>query len=596
MTRGDGESRAVWYPRELALLHRARSRREPFLIPAPALPERDDETRMKRIGSIDGGEPLRLDIERLIDTRALVQGSSGSGKSWLIRGIIEKAAGLMPVIVLDMEGEFVTLREKFDMVIAGEGGEVGVDVRSAALFARRLLELKLSAVVNLSDLTVPGKRGYVRHFLEGVMSAPRSVWGPRMIVVDEAHAFAPETSQAESLGPVVDIASRGRKRGYGLIAATQRLSKLHKDVAAEMRNVFVGQTTLDVDVKRAIDTLGFAADRDSKRRLRELDHQFYAMGPALNCQGVVLFKADKPATTHPESGSRRQVAPPAPSKAIRSVLGELADLAAKAEQEAATLADSQRKIRELERQLASKAPVVDEKATERAVAAAVAVTERHWRGELAKLETAVRDRTTRLGKIEQLAHLNGEAVVSVTAPPVVARVPAVVQRPASRPLPPVDVGDVQLGKAERLILRAFYWTRDEQATPAKIGFYAGYSHKSGSFANSLSKLRSCGLLDGYHITPEGESLAAQDADAKPTGAELREWLRPKLGKCENEILDVLIDRGGERLSAEEIGAATPSQYSSASGSFANSLAKLRSIEAAVGYGREGVKAADVFFD
>jgi hypothetical protein len=41
--------------------------------------------------------------------------------------------------------------------------------------------------------------------------------------------------------------SQGRKRGFAGIIATQRLSKLHKDAAAEANNVIIGRTWLDAD-------------------------------------------------------------------------------------------------------------------------------------------------------------------------------------------------------------------------------------------------------------------------------------------------------------------------------------------------------------
>jgi hypothetical protein len=43
-------------------------------------------------------------------------------------------------IILDNEGEFATLREKIDVLLVGDGGELAADVRSAGLLARRLLE------------------------------------------------------------------------------------------------------------------------------------------------------------------------------------------------------------------------------------------------------------------------------------------------------------------------------------------------------------------------------------------------------------------------------------------------------------------------
>jgi hypothetical protein len=61
---------------------------------------------------------------------------------------------------------------------------------------------------------------------------------------------------AESTEAVISLMSQGRKRGYAGIIATQRLSKLHKDAAAEANNVIIGRTWLDADQARAGDAWG----------------------------------------------------------------------------------------------------------------------------------------------------------------------------------------------------------------------------------------------------------------------------------------------------------------------------------------------------
>lgn len=159
-------------------------------------------------------------------------------------------------------------------------------------------------------------------------------------------------------------------------------------------------------------------------------------------------------------------------------------------------------------------------------------------------------------------------------------------------------GDISLTKAERQILVALFWTKDDgSVTPAKVGFYADYRAGSGSFNNALSGLRSKGLLASWKITDAGIDLAATFADEKPAGMDLREWLRPKISKCSNEILDVLIHHNGSRLDLEVLAEHTPSQYKVGTGSFNNALSQLRSLEAAEGGPREGgIKAADVFFE
>lgn len=175
---------------------------------------------------------------------------------------------------------------------------------------------------------------------------------------------------------------------------------------------------------------------------------------------------------------------------------------------------------------------------------------------------------------------------TATSPPV---------RPAatSAPRPRANGADHGLPPAQFKILRALYWLRDEERTPEKVGFYAGYSASSGHFGNMIGALRSAGLAAGFNITADGIALVSQQAGEKPAGTELREWLRPKLEHAQNKMLDVLIAAGGRRLSNEELG--TASGYAATSGHFGNMIGGLRTVGAAEGYEKDGgVRAAEVF--
>jgi DNA helicase HerA-like ATPase len=69
------------------------------------------------------------------------------------------------------------------------------------------------------------------------------------LVILEVDIYCPErgSGEAESTEAVISLMSQGRKRGFSGIIATQRLSKLHKDAAAEANNVIIGRTWLDAD-------------------------------------------------------------------------------------------------------------------------------------------------------------------------------------------------------------------------------------------------------------------------------------------------------------------------------------------------------------
>ena len=195
------------------------------------------------LGELADGE-LVVDLPVLIESRMLVQAQSGAGKSWALRRLLEQTHGRVQQIIIDPEGEFGTLREKYDYVLAGKGGDTPAEPRSAKLLARRLYELGVSAIIDLSELHRHEQVRFVKLFLEALLSAPKDQRHTAMVVIDESHIFCPQTGQAESGQAVIDLCTLGRKRGLCAVLATQRLSKLNKDAAAELRNKLIGATGL----------------------------------------------------------------------------------------------------------------------------------------------------------------------------------------------------------------------------------------------------------------------------------------------------------------------------------------------------------------
>lgn len=286
---------------------------------------------------------VSMDLDRLIESRLLVQANSGGGKSWAIRRIIEQAFGHVQIIVIDPEGEFGNMRSELDFVYVGKGGDAPAEPRSAALLAKRLLELKASAIIDLYELSPQERKNFVKIFCESMVNAPKELWHDCLVIIDEAHVFAPEKSDSEALGPVIDLATRGRKRGYCVVLASQRISKLHKDAAAECNNKLIGRTALDIDRKRAGEELGLTS-REEILALRNLvPGEFMAFGPALGLDVQSLHIGDvrvKPA----KRGISRAKAP-APSSAVKKILAKLADLPQEAEAEARSVAELQTELR-----------------------------------------------------------------------------------------------------------------------------------------------------------------------------------------------------------------------------------------------------------
>lgn len=133
----------------------------------------------------DGGKPLTLNVDSLVESKLLVQANSGGGKSNTIRLLSEKLAPIMPFVIIDPEGEFATLREKVDLVLVGEGGELATTPQNAGQIALKLLDLGVSAVIDLFHLVPAQRREWVRRYCENIVAAPKKMWRPFALLRDE---------------------------------------------------------------------------------------------------------------------------------------------------------------------------------------------------------------------------------------------------------------------------------------------------------------------------------------------------------------------------------------------------------------------------
>src|SRR4051812_14032937 len=237
------------------------------------------------MGQTTAGAAAAMDLEELLATRLLVQGNSGSGKSHLLRRLLEQSAPWVQQAIIDPEGDFVSLAEHFGHLVieAEDHTERGLQVAGERARIHRV-----SAVLNLEGLDAENQMRRAAAFLGGMFDADRDFWYPVLVVVDEAQLFAPsvagevsDEARKLSLGAMTNLMCRGRKRGLAGVIATQRLAKLAKNVAAEASNFLMGRTFLDIDMARAADLLGM--EKRTAEQFRDLARgHFIALGPAIS--------------------------------------------------------------------------------------------------------------------------------------------------------------------------------------------------------------------------------------------------------------------------------------------------------------------------
>lgn len=551
------------------------------------------------------GISIPVDVDKLVESRLLLTATSGAGKSWALRRILEQTHGHVQHIIIDPEGEFYTLREIFDYVLARAGNEgerdCGISVGSAGLLATRLLELGVSTVVDIYDFKPAERTSFVQFFLESIMNAKRNLWRPVLIVIDEAHMFCPQTGESESGSAVAHLMSGGRKRGFAGCLATQRYSKLHKDASSMCKNVMIGSFTLDVDVKRAVESLGFVG-RDAGAQIMSLQPgQFFVNGPAF-CREVRLVKVGNVQTTHPKAGQRAPM-PAVPRATIRSVLEKLTDLPGEAQKQAKTEAELRGEVRRLELQIsklereAGKSTIdpqavinADFSGYSRAVSEITTRLKHPLEGALKDLN-AILQALTLIEKVQKTrdspnARCGETATGDISKTPGFPReteaiygLPGESERQANERVQKEREAANQNGEpklkrgARRLLAVAVTWYGKglpEGEWRSKAGL-----RKSGSYATNKSALKTQGLIDFR----EGRVFATEKAlqefggvllESPQTTAEVLALWKPKLKKGAREMLDKLIE-ANRPVSKDELSEMTGLAIS---GSFATNISQL----------------------
>lgn len=552
---------------------------------------------MKKIVIGTKGEGFDLDV--LLPTRLLIQANSGGGKSYLLRRMVEQLFGKVQVIIIDPEGEFATLREKFDFVLVGKGGETPADPRSAALVAEKLLELNASAVCDIYEMKQSDRHKWVRLFLDALINAPKHLWHPCVIIVDEAHVYAPEKGQGESeaYGSMIDLATRGRKRGFCAVFATQRLGKLSKNASAELQNVLIGSTFQDIDRKRASETLGVAKSDERKffDEIKLLEPgNFFALGRAISRDRIAI-SVSKVETTHPQQGKYKSTPPP-PTDKVRALLPKLGDLPKEAEDKAKTEAEFRKEIADLKRQL--KAPRPTSLIPPKDLVGPLQRIIKEREGTIRSLIKTRDELVDKLVKVRTLTENipTKEKIITdrdtVTIPP----------RPAqSRPHTPSEVyykpekefvkheGSLPIG--ERITLSALI-QYPNGLERNQLTTLTGY--KRSSRDAYLARLAQKGFVQqegGRMFATNAGEEALPDFEPLPTGVDLQNYWLKKLPEGERAILTILIVAYPTEVNRDYLDEVTGYKRSSRDAY----LARLTAKELVESNGRGTVKASSNLF-
>lgn len=211
------------------------------------------------LGPDADGDEVTIDLDMLHAGRLLIQGPSGAGKSTLLRRLMAQCASFIQYAILDPEGEHKQEHTLFR-----------TNPAQGANDAKWLRGNSTSCAINISDMTREQQLRYATEFIHGLIDAPREQWNNRLVVIiDEVEIFTPQSADTfdepkvakRSKQALVELMSRGRKRGLISVIATHRLTQLAPSVRAEARNFLIGGSSSDIDISRAARAIGWSEQK-----------------------------------------------------------------------------------------------------------------------------------------------------------------------------------------------------------------------------------------------------------------------------------------------------------------------------------------------
>lgn len=199
---------------------------------------------------------LALPLDMITDTFGIL-GIRGSGKTNTAAVLVEETlkAG-QQVCVIDPTDAWTGLKSSKDgtkpgfpvVIFGGRHGDVPLEEDAGSAIADFIVDERASVVLSMRHFeNHAAERRVVRdlcrrlYYRKGQQDTPT----PLLVVIDEAHLYAPQRVDGEGLqclGAVQTLVRQGRSSGFGVVLIDQRAASVSKDVLTQVETLIVHRT------------------------------------------------------------------------------------------------------------------------------------------------------------------------------------------------------------------------------------------------------------------------------------------------------------------------------------------------------------------
>ena len=199
----------------------------------------DPETGTASSESVERTLPIATDgttlpVVEVLTGRGFITGKSGAGKSNSASVVAEELLEQgFPLLIVDTDGEYYGLKERYELLHVGADGEC--DLQVGEEHADKIAELALDEGVPII-LDVSGyldesvARELIRGVAQRLFALEKKRKRPFLLLIEEIHEYIPEGGSLDDCGQMlIKVAKRGRKHGLGLCGVSQRPADVKKD-------------------------------------------------------------------------------------------------------------------------------------------------------------------------------------------------------------------------------------------------------------------------------------------------------------------------------------------------------------------------------
>lgn len=179
---------------------------------------------------------VKLPAQEIVTGRGLVAGVSGAGKSNTATVVAEEVLELgIPIVALDPEGEFIALKDEYPVVVFGSDPDADVtgSETEAGKLAQRAVRESVPVVFDLSGFPEGEAEAIASSIASNLFRAEKRHEVPLLFIADEIDQFLPEMGKTAASKPLKRLAQRGRKRGCGILAVSQRPANVSKNIVSQ---------------------------------------------------------------------------------------------------------------------------------------------------------------------------------------------------------------------------------------------------------------------------------------------------------------------------------------------------------------------------